>query len=553
MQASAAPARDDTSHSSHRGAPPPIHVGQPMNPSRVPASPARRVARLALLLLLAALPASASLTDAIEFYNASLDHYFVTISADEINKLDNGFFVGWKRTGLSFKVADAATVAPSLSPVCRFYGSPSAGLDSHFYSASPAECDAVKARFPGVWLFESDDVFKVGLPDPISGACASGTIPIYRAWNNRIDSNHRYTTDAAVQQAMIAKGYIAEGYGPGAMPVAMCSPVIDPGARPVCSLAASNGFPVAGSSVTINATCTGSPTSFSWTGCASTTNACTASSQAPGTLTYTLVASNANGPGQPVSIDIAWQTPPPPETPPNCTLSVTEQTDPPVVGNLVALEAYCSGNPTGFTWTGCVTSSNICLLRGQVVGGQTVSVSGSNSGGQGNTASVFLNWVSTPPAPVGLCGQFPSALYSEAGTSNTTIYSTFFPDPPGFAYNGVWAVRFTVPGTASAGQFGSLAAAEFNGSPTFREVTVSQTACDFRPTDLSGATGPLGRQYGNSATLPFTIGAGSNSYAGLQAGQTYWFNVRNNIPGQGLSCTAAQEQCRALVSLLLPR
>ena len=59
----------------------------------------------------------------------------------------------------------------------------------------------------------------------------TGTIPIYRAWNNRIDSNHRYTTDAAVQQAMIAKGYIAEGYGPGAMPVAMCSPVIDPGAK----------------------------------------------------------------------------------------------------------------------------------------------------------------------------------------------------------------------------------------------------------------------------------------------------------------------------------
>ena len=43
--------------------------------------------------------------DTIEFYNASLDHYFVTTSSDEINKLDTGFFIGWKRTGLSFKVA----------------------------------------------------------------------------------------------------------------------------------------------------------------------------------------------------------------------------------------------------------------------------------------------------------------------------------------------------------------------------------------------------------------------------------------------------------------
>jgi len=524
-----------------------------MNASPVLALSARCVACLASLLFFAALPASAALVDAIEFYNASLDHYFVTINADEINKLDTGFFVGWKRTDLSFKVADATTAAASLSPVCRFYGLPSAGLDSHFYSASPAECDLVKQRFPGVWMFESDDVFKVGLPDPVSGACASGTVPIYRAWNNRIDSNHRYTTDPNVQQAMIAKGYIAEGYGPPPMPVAMCSPVVDPSARPACSLVASNGFPVAGSSITITATCTGGATSYAWTGCSSTTSSCTATSSSPGTQTYTLVASNANGAGQPVSIDVAWQVPPPPELPPMCTLNVTGQTTPPVVGNLVAIEAYCSGNPTGFTWTGCVTSSNICLLRGQAAGGQTVSVSGSNAGGQGNTASVFLNWVTTPPGPVGMCGQFPSALYSDAGTSNTTIYSTYFPDPPGFAYNGAWAVRFTVPGTASAGAFGSLAAAEFNGPPTFREVTVSQTACDFRTTDPTGATGPLGRQFGNSATLTFMIGAGNVSVPGLQPGQTYWFNVRNNIPGQGLSCQASQEQCRALVSLTLPR
>jgi hypothetical protein len=524
-----------------------------MNQSRAFALPARFASVLALLLAFVAPRADAALLDAIEFYNAALDHYFVTASSDEITKLDNGTFVGWKRTGLSFKVSDPATASLSLSPVCRFYGLPAAGLDSHFYSASPPECDQVKQKYPGVWEFESDDVFKVGLPDPISGACAQGSVPIYRAWNNRVDSNHRYTTDPTVQQAMIAKGYIAEGYGPPAMPVAMCSPVQDPSATPRCSLTASNGFPVAGSAVTITATCTGSPTSFAWTGCSSTTNACTATSTTAGTFTYTLVASNAAGAGPQASIDLVWQSPPPPEQPPVCTLNVTKQTDPPVVGNLIAIVAYCGGNPTGFNWTGCVTSSNVCLLRGQAAGAQIVSVSGSNSGGQGNTASVTINWVSSTPPPVGLCNQFPSALYSEAGTSNTTIYSTFFPDPPGFAWNGAWAVRFTVPATAQPGQVGSLAAAEFNGPPTFREVTVSQTACDFRTNDLTGATGPFGRAYGNSATLSFTIGAGNNNFAGLQAGQTYYFNVRNYVPNQGISCQAAQEQCRALVSLLLPR
>ena len=86
----------------------------------------------ALALLAAPAPASATLLDAIEYYNAALDHYFATASADEINQLDNHVFVGWARTGLSFKVADPATVSTNLSPVCRFYGEPSAGLDSHF-------------------------------------------------------------------------------------------------------------------------------------------------------------------------------------------------------------------------------------------------------------------------------------------------------------------------------------------------------------------------------------------------------------------------------------
>src|SRR5690348_15980030 len=33
-------------------------------------------------------PAAAALQDAIEFYHAGLDHYFVTANSDEINKLD---------------------------------------------------------------------------------------------------------------------------------------------------------------------------------------------------------------------------------------------------------------------------------------------------------------------------------------------------------------------------------------------------------------------------------------------------------------------------------
>lgn len=148
----------------------------------------------------------------VEFYNAALDHYFISALAADIAALDGGALKGWSRTGLGFDAWDGA--AAGTSPVCRFYLPPAAG-DSHFYSASPAECDAVRSRFP-TFVAEAPDVFHVALPDTTSGACPPGTVPVYRLWNNRADSNHRYTRDPAVKAEMIARGYVAEGYGTSA-------------------------------------------------------------------------------------------------------------------------------------------------------------------------------------------------------------------------------------------------------------------------------------------------------------------------------------------------
>ncbi|MDQ6621670.1 MAG: hypothetical protein M3Z31_18600 [Pseudomonadota bacterium] len=59
-------------------------------------------------------------------------------------------------------------------------------------------------------------------PAPIDGICPIGFVPLYRLWNARTDSNHRYTTDPAVRDAMIRRGYVLEGIGP--TPIAMCAP-----------------------------------------------------------------------------------------------------------------------------------------------------------------------------------------------------------------------------------------------------------------------------------------------------------------------------------------
>jgi hypothetical protein len=161
---------------------------------------------------------------AVEYYHAGLDHYFMTADPTEINALDSGRFAGWQRTGMSFNViAPNADTGGMTSPVCRYYGSPAYGLDSHFYSASPDECAAVHRLWPVEWVLESSNVFQVYLPDFMTGTCPASTLPIYRSLNHRADTNHRYTIDARVQATMMGRGFIAEGYGNP--PVAMCSPL----------------------------------------------------------------------------------------------------------------------------------------------------------------------------------------------------------------------------------------------------------------------------------------------------------------------------------------
>ena len=115
----------------------------------------------------------------------------------------------------------------------RYYIPPEHG-DSHFLSASADECTAVLAKIGvdpkyGGYIYETPREFYIALPDTPSGACVpAGSTPgrnpqaVFRLWNKRADSNHRYTTDSNVRAQMIARGYVSEGYGP--LGVTMCTP-----------------------------------------------------------------------------------------------------------------------------------------------------------------------------------------------------------------------------------------------------------------------------------------------------------------------------------------
>jgi len=159
----------------------------------------------------------AGLNSVLEFYHSGLDHYFITWVFDEIAKLDAGTQIqGWTRTGYSFKTY--TTAQAGTSPVCRYYIPPALG-DSHFYGRGTAECDATGQNNPGLVL-ESPDFMHITLPT--AGTCPAGTMPIYRVFSNRPDANHRYTTDRAVRDRMVARGWLAEGDGPDL--VVMCAP-----------------------------------------------------------------------------------------------------------------------------------------------------------------------------------------------------------------------------------------------------------------------------------------------------------------------------------------
>jgi 6-phosphogluconolactonase (cycloisomerase 2 family) len=153
----------------------------------------------------------------VEFYNAALDHFFITWMAAEIATLDEGVAIkGWNRTGKAFATLTAARA--DTSPICRFYIPPNLG-NSHFFGRGTTECNGTAANNP---TFVLEDAAFMHMVLPNAGVCPVGTTPVYRVFSNRPDANHRYTIERAVRDDMVAQGWIAEGDGSDR--VVMCAP-----------------------------------------------------------------------------------------------------------------------------------------------------------------------------------------------------------------------------------------------------------------------------------------------------------------------------------------
>ena len=257
----------------------------------------------------------------------------------------------------------------------------------------------------------------LGLPNPKSGACLPDWAPVYRLWNNRADSNHRYTTDWAVRDQMLAKGYVAEGYGPNSVSMCAAPAGIRPTSPNVTLTASPTSLVVPGTvSLTVTATGNGAAISqvFVYAGAKSTP----AKSSPPYTFSYNVttpadlvfvaVAIDVNGvKGYSNSVAVSATappvvTPPPSTTPPGVSIVAT-QTAPDsfnfsssVAGTHAPIVSYAWNFGDGGTASGASTTHRYTTSGTYTV---VLRVTDSQNAVMTATSTVTAVVSTAPPAP----------------------------------------------------------------------------------------------------------------------------------------------------------
>jgi serine protease len=148
--------------------------------------------------------------DVVEFHNGVDGQYFITADGREIALLDAGALgPDWSRIGASFRAWPPDSAQGDALRVCRFFGTPGFGPNSHFYTAYANECTIVRDH--PHWI-EEGVTFRARLP--VSSACGANNVTVQRLWwqgDAVTASRHRYVTDRSMAGAMRAAGWVLEG------------------------------------------------------------------------------------------------------------------------------------------------------------------------------------------------------------------------------------------------------------------------------------------------------------------------------------------------------
>lgn len=169
----------------------------------------------------------------VEYYNATLDAYFITGRDSEKQALDA--VPSFRRTGMTFQAAAAENATSPLVSICRFYVSVAAPFtSSHFYGRQGIECEAILAAAPAGFHYEG---FDFAIAQPEGGKCPANLFPVYRGFRAGVagkTANHRYTVSQATYATAIAAGYVGEGIVFCATAVTDVTPVVPVGTFDDC-------------------------------------------------------------------------------------------------------------------------------------------------------------------------------------------------------------------------------------------------------------------------------------------------------------------------------
>jgi uncharacterized protein (DUF1800 family) len=163
-------------------------------------------AGLMVWLAVSALPVKAATTDAVEYYHAASNHYFLTSNPGEVAFMDTS--PNWRRTGASFKAWPTFSDAPAGAIAACVYNAPVIGADVRFYSVDAGECSFLSTfdltTYGGVQFF--------AMP-AVNGACAADLQPIRRGFfnNGQGSINFRYSTTLSAAQDSLDRGWTDNG------------------------------------------------------------------------------------------------------------------------------------------------------------------------------------------------------------------------------------------------------------------------------------------------------------------------------------------------------
>ena len=165
---------------------------------------------VALTLALMAGSAFAQTVTVVEFYNKSLNAFFITGRLFEQQALDR--VSDFSRTGMSFEARAAGSGGLGTKRICRFYINLSSPFtSSHFYGREDTDCAQIQAQNPSGFTYEG---FDFATTEATSGACPAGTTVVYRGFRAAAGGrtpNHRYTTSAQTYDIAQSQGFAGEG------------------------------------------------------------------------------------------------------------------------------------------------------------------------------------------------------------------------------------------------------------------------------------------------------------------------------------------------------